>query len=94
METVRLIISENRLTKEQASEIMACVKSRKDFQLSATNVQHNMWTVRFDAVGETVRFSTSDCIGYNSYYITSEDIRCSDEYLCINGMQINVEKAN
>ena len=93
METETIIVSENNLTKEQAKQIMACVKSRKDFQLSATNVQHNMWTVRFDAVGETVRFSTSDCIGYNSYYITSEDIRCDNNYLCINGMQINIRKA-
>ena len=93
METETIIVSENNLTKEQAKQIMACVKSRKDFQLSATNVQYNMWTVRFDAVGETVRFSTSDCIGYNSYYITSEDIRCDNNYLCINGMQINIRKA-
>ena len=94
METVRLIISENRLTKEQASEIMACVKSRKDFKLIATNVDRNMWAVRFNAENGTVRFSTSDCIGYNSYGITSNDITYDNDFLCINGMQINVEKAN
>ena len=94
MKYVDIEVSGRKFTNAQAIQFMGCIAKRQHVRLNASNVFNNTWHIRFSTEDDSVSFSIADCIGYNSYTIMPKDITFENGYLCINGMQINVEKAN
>ena len=99
-EYVNFVVGRNGLTEEQALKITQLAVMRQSFRLESEADNMQYWSVSYRPLSSeeevesgvgTLRFITSDTIGYSVSYLPDSAVDLDDaDYVCIARMQINV----